>query len=361
MGGDLRDKAGGLICVGHGRSSLDDELRKLLDAGVCGVLLHGEAFRRPDRVAELIHAIKTYASRPVFVCVDHEAAAHHLEGCGFSRMPEGAQLGATGDAELARHVGHVLGRELRAVGVDMTVGPVLDVATNPKNPVLRERSLHADAKVVAELGAALVAGQQAEGVAACVKHFPGHGDTVFDSQNTLPTLPHGVSRLEEVELRPFQAAIAERCAGMMVGHISFGALDRDRPASLSRAIVFGLLRQKLQFRGFLMIDDIDMGALTRRFSRAEVAISGVASGADCFLCARIPGSAFEVIDAIERGVEAGTILPERLETARRRIGSLIHRYQQDPGVNPDLSAVGKQPTLEAVVLPIPAQRVPKIC
>jgi beta-glucosidase-like glycosyl hydrolase len=196
-----------------------------------------------------------------------------------------------------------------------------------------------------------------------VKHFPGHGDTIFDSQNTLPILPHGVSRLEEFELRPFQAAITERCAGMMLGHISFAALDPEHPASLSRAIVFGLLRQKLKYRGFLMIDDIDMGALTRESSREQVATAGVASGADCFLCARIPSSAYEVIDAIERGVQAGTILPERIETARRRIGSLIHRYQQDPGEAPDLSVVGKQPTLEnldSAVLPIPSQRIPKI-
>lgn len=346
MGGDFRDKAGGLICVGHLSPTCDDRLRRLLDLGVSGVLLYGAAYRHPEEVARLTHSIKMRAGRPVFIAVDHEAAAYHDEAWGFSRMPEATALGAAGDQELARHVGQVLGRELWAVGVDMTLGPVLDVATNPDNPVLKDRALDSDPDMVALLGAALIAGQQSEGVAACAKHFPGHGDTLVDSKRSLPSLPHGVDRLEAVELRPFQAAIEERCAGMMVGHLSFAALDPEHPASLSRPIVYGLLRQKLGYRGFVMIDDIDMGALTHRFSRAEVATYGIMSGADCFLCACLPESASELIDAIDAGVQSGAILPERIEAARRRTNSLLHRYSHDPGVAPDLSAVGRHPSVD---------------
>jgi len=349
--------------VGHAKAVMDDRLARLLDAGICGVLLSDSAYERPDWVATLTHDIKRRAGREVFVAVDHEGGSRHSErGGGFSRLPNARRLGQTEDVELARHVGHVLGRELRAVGVDMTLGPAIDVASNPDNPALRDRALHADPTLVAALGAALIEGQQSEGVAACVKHFPGHGDTVFDSKVTLPILPHGVSRLEEVELPPFVGAINARCAGMLVGHISFAALDRDHPASLSRPIIFGLLRQKLGYRGFVLIDDIDMGALSREFTRDHVAVSGIASGADCFLCACRPESAFEVIDAIERGVERGDILPERLEAARRRTRSLLHKYYQDAGPHPNLDVVGRQTTFEALdeLSKMPPLRVPKI-
>ncbi len=341
MGGLWRDKAASLMCVGLAAPFLDDRTRILLDAGVSGVLLYQSRLDRPESVATLVHAIKAYAGRPVYVAVDHEGAQRSPLQGGFTRFPVASRLGATGDIELARSVGQVLGRELRAVGVDMTLGPVLDVATNPNNPIIGERSLGDTPEIVSKMGAALVEGQQSEGVAACGKHFPGHGDTHQDSNLSLPILPHGVRRLEEVELKPFQAGISSRMAGMLVGHILFKELDSKFPSSLSRPIIFGLLRQKLRYRGFLMIDDVDMGALSRRFTRKEIAVRGMASGADSFLCARRPESALELMDAIDDGVERGTVLPERIEAARRRLTSLIHRYVQDPGSAPDLSTVGQ--------------------
>jgi len=340
MGVDWREKAAGLMCVGMGARQLDDFTRALLDAGVGGVLLYQKRLDGPEHVAALVHALKKYAGRAVYVAIDHEGAERSPLQGGFTRFPEASRLGELGDVELARSAGQVIGRELRSVGIDMTLGPVLDVATNSNNPAVGNRALASEVEMVARLGAALIEGQQSEGVAACGKHFPGHGDTFLDSNESLPILSHGVARLEDLELKPFHAAIAARMSAMMVGHILFHALDQDHPASLSRPIVYGLLRQKLSYRGFLMIDDVDMGALGHRYSKAEIAELGVASGADTFLCARRPESAYELIDAIAKGVSTGAVLPERIEAARRRIAPILHRYVRDPGAHPDLSEVG---------------------
>ncbi len=324
------EKAAELICVGMKTPRLEDDTKRLLDRGIAGVLLYDYTFRGPLEAQNLIRSIKEYAGRPLFVAVDHEGGERsHLQQ-GFTRLPELRALGETLDGTYAREVGRVIGRELRAIGVDLCLGPVLDVATNPHNPVIGMRSLGTDAAMVAELGTQLSRGIQEEGVAACGKHFPGHGDTISDSNHQLPVLAHGVSRLEEVELRPFLRAVEARIAAMLVGHILFRALDPKYPASLSRPILYGLLRQRLGYRGFVMTDDVDMGALTQHFQVSEIAEHGIAAGADCFLCARRPETALALIDSIALGVERGTVLPERVETARRRVSALIHRYALGP-------------------------------
>lgn len=319
-------KAAELICVGVRHTTLDDEALRLIDRGVSGVLVYETKFAGPVEAFELIRSIKERAGRPIFVAIDHEGGDRCRLQRGFTRFPPLRELGLTADPAYAHEVGRVLGRELRAVGVDVCLGPVLDVATNPKNPVIGERSLGGDAALVAEMGTELARGLQREGVAACGKHFPGHGDTITDSNEHLPVLPHGVSRLDEVELKPFIGAVDARIAALLVGHILFRALDPRFPASLSRPILFGLLRQRRAYRGAVFTDDVDMGALSLHFSAAEIAERGIAAGADCFLCARHPETAHALIDAIAQGIERGTVLPERVEAARRRIGALIHRY-----------------------------------
>lgn len=336
MGGDWRDKAGGLMCVGHSSASLCDGTRALLDVGVCGVILRDSAFGEADKTARLIHSIKQYAARPLFVGVDHETVESALAQSGFASLSLEGKLGMTLDVELSRHVGEVLGRQLRAMGVDMTLGPCVNVSAGIF-PHSTGQSRAGDAELVSKMGAALILGQQSEGVAACVAYFPGCGDRKHKGQPDLPRLPHGIARLEEAELLPFRAAGAARVAGMVVGHILLPALDDKVPASLSRAIVFGLLRQRLGYRGLVMIDDVDSLALRSHYGRDAIARLGVASGADCFLCGRRPETAFELISAIDRGVSEGEILPERIESARRRIAPLLHRYVRDPGPNPDLS------------------------
>lgn len=332
-----RDKAAGLMCVGMHSSTLDDRTRVLLDLGVAGVLLYHAQLPSPRDVAQLSYTIKKYAGRPVFVAVDHEVLRGELRG-GFTPLPLASDLGDAKDPELARNVGHILGRELRAVGIDMTMGPSLDLATT-LNSELVSTCLGSDPSLVSELASELISSQQGEGVAACIQFFPFSGKARGRSSVSIPEFSHTMARLEERELRPILSAIEARVAAVMVSHVVLSEMDRNTPASLSRPLIFGLLRQKLGFRGLVIIDDVDRSPFAKRYSFDEIAVAGIASGADCFLCAKHPMSALPLTEALERAVEEGVVMPERLEAARRRMAPLFHRYVQDPEPNPQLGQV----------------------
>lgn len=340
MSNPWEQKAAEMLCVGLKRAEVDDRTRRLLDHGISGVLLYGMKLPGAVETHELIHLLKQRAGRPIFVAVDQEGGARSMLQNGFTRFPPLADIGREDDLLLTRQIGEVLGTELRAVGIDMTLGPVLDIATNPDNPIIGNRAFSSNPVKVARLAAAMAMGLQNQRVAACGKHFPGHGDTELDSNLELPVLNHRVERLENVELLPFEAAVSARFAAMMVAHILFPALDPVHPTSISRPILYGLLRQKLGYRGMVMSDDIDMGALRKGFSHEMVAHRGIEAGIDVFLCARRPESAESMIKAIAQGVDDGTIVPERVEAARRRIQALLHRYCRPVDAHAALEQVG---------------------
>src|SRR4029453_4636169 len=171
-----------------------------------------------------------------------------------------------GDVQLAERFARALASELRAVGITLDYAPVLDILTNPKNPVIGDPALSAKAEDVSRLGTAIVRALQAEGVAACGKHFPGHGDTSTDSHLELPLLEHPIERLREVEFVPFKAAIEAQVAAIMTAHVFLPALDEERPATLSKRIVSGLLRDELAFNGLILSDDLEMKAVAAQYA-----------------------------------------------------------------------------------------------
>src|SRR5690606_11651226 len=176
-----------------------------------------------------------------------------------------------GDEGVARQVGRVLARELRAVNVDLDFAPVLDVDTNPQNPVIGDRSFGSDPEQVARLGAALVEGMQSEGVAACAKHFPGHGDTPKASHPGAPRPPHGMERLEAVELFPCRHVVG-KVASIMTAHVVFESLDPARPATMSRAALDGILRDRFGYEGVVISDDLEMKAIADHFGLEEAVV-----------------------------------------------------------------------------------------
>jgi beta-N-acetylhexosaminidase len=224
----------------------------------------------------------------------------------------------------------MVGRELRAVGIDLDFAPVLDVDTNPQNPVIGRRSLSADPERVAALGVAFAAGLGDAGVAACGKHFPGHGDTHTDSHLALPRLPHAMERLERVELVPFAAAARAGVPAIMTAHVVFEALDPDQPATMSAAVVGGLLRDRLGYSGVVFSDDLEMKAIADHFSIEEVMIAGLRAGVDAFLVCHSPDLAHRAIDAIVSGVERGVLPEARVKQAHDRLGRLTHRFARGP-------------------------------
>jgi beta-N-acetylhexosaminidase len=251
----------------------------------------------------------------------------------FTIIPSMRELGRMNDADCVRLAGQVMARELRAVNIDMNLAPVLDVDSNPANPVIGERSFGSDPEVVSRLGCAMIEGLQAReaasglhGVAACGKHFPGHGDTSIDSHFGLPRLHHKMDRLERVELPPFQAAIRAGVASIMVAHVLFEALDPKFPASMSAPIIGELLRKQMGFDGVVCSDDLEMKAIIDHFGIEEAVIRGAIAGIDLFCVCKDHDLQHRALDALIDAVERGDVKANRIAESNRRIDILFDRF-----------------------------------
>jgi beta-N-acetylhexosaminidase len=237
----------------------------------------------------------------------------------FTIWPPAATLGRSGDEALAERFARALAIELRAVGIDLDYAPVLDVHTNPKNPVIGDRALAGKADDAARLGAAVIRGLQSSGVAACGKHFPGHGDTDVDSHEDLPIVPHDRRRLDAIELVPFRRAIAEKVATIMTAHVLVPAIDDRRIASFSPVFVQDWLKQRLGFDGVVVSDDLGMKAVSARLSLEEASVEAVAAGCDMLLwCNSTTGEQVMALEALIRAAERGDIPETRIDDALRR-------------------------------------------
>jgi beta-N-acetylhexosaminidase len=317
-----------LFIVGFPGLSPEPGVEKLIDDGVGGIILFKRNVDSPSQVASLVKALKTRAGRPLLASVDQEGGrVARLRGAPFTALPPMRQLGASGDLSLVERAGRLLAHEVRALGFDVDFAPVLDVDTNPANPVIGDRSFHRDAQQVAKLGVALARGLEAGGVASCGKHFPGHGDTAKDSHLDLPSLPHGMDRLRQVELVPFEAYARAGLASIMTAHVIFDALDPGVPATMS-AKVMGILRS--YFQGVVVSDDLEMKAIADHFSVERAVIEGVKAGVDSFLVCHRVDVQRAAIEALVKAVESGEVKRERIAEARARMAALERRFVRGP-------------------------------
>jgi beta-N-acetylhexosaminidase len=238
-------------------------------------------------------------------------------------------LGELYDEALAAAAGRLLGEECRSVGFDLDFAPVVDVDSNPQNPVIGDRSFGRSPEVVGRLGAALIKGLQATGVAACAKHFPGHGDTLQDSHRTLPHLPHDLERLKRIELPPFVAAARAGVATVMTAHVVFDALDPELPATMSSKVL-SLLKGSVGFRGPIVSDDLEMAAVAERWPMDEAAARSVAAGCDLLLvCHRSDRQAL-AIDGLRCAAEKSSEARLRLQEAAAQVTALAERWAAPP-------------------------------
>jgi beta-N-acetylhexosaminidase len=230
----------------------------------------------------------------------------------------------------------------------MNYAPVLDVDTNPDNPIIAARSFGRTPELVSELGVALAQGLESAGVAACGKHFPGHGDTSQDSHLELPRLPHSLERLEQIELKPFAAAAKAGIPSMMTAHVIFEPLDSVYPATMSKPVLTGILRGKMGYDGLIVTDDIEMRAIADHYGIEETVVRGINAGVDHFLCCHTADIAHRAIDAIIRAVESGAVSRETLATANRRIARFADRYARPAIAKPDLSSLRSEAHLAVI-------------
>lgn len=281
------------------------------------------------QVARLCSELKVEAGRELLTMVDQEGGLVARLGPPFTRIPPARVVGSTRDTQAASAVGFILGRELRAVGIDMNLAPVLDVDTNPENPVIGTRAFGRSPDLVAGMGCALIRAMQREGVAACPKHFPGHGDTAADSHHELPVLEHSISRLLEVELPPFAKAVEAEAAAVMIAHVVVPAMEdqqqQPRPASMSRSVVT-YLREQLHFEGLILSDCLEMGAILNNFSVGEAAVEAVTAGVDMVLVSKHEHLQLAVIDALTRAVKEGKLPYRRIMEAGQRIAAVTRLF-----------------------------------
>jgi beta-N-acetylhexosaminidase len=348
MTNELDRQAASLFTVGFYGQGVTDDLRGLLARGVGGVILFSRNVGTPAEVLELNRDIKRAAGRPLLLAVDQEGGQVARLRRGFTELPPLRAVGAAGSAELARELGRLIGRELRAVGFDMNYAPVLDIDTNPQNPIIAARSFGRTPELVTELGLALASGLQEAGIAACGKHFPGHGDTSQDSHLELPRLPHAMERLERVELAPFQAAARSGIASFMTAHVIFEAVDAQFPATMSRAVLTGILREKLGYDGLVVTDDVEMKAIADNYGVEEAVLLGLNAGVDHFLCCHTAALAHRAIDAVVRAVDDGKLSREVLNDATRRFERVCARYEKPIG-GPEGLSVLRSPEHVALV------------
>lgn len=293
------------------------ELQELLELGVGGVILLGGG---AAEVALRCRQLQGWAPRALLLCADvEEGVGQRFEGASWLVPPLG--LGRlhgrdpAGALALAERYGRCTGRDAARAGLNWVLAPVCDVNNNPANPVINVRAWGEDPAVVAALTAAFCRGLQSAGVLGCAKHFPGHGDTSSDSHLELPVLPHSRERLEAIELPPFRAAIAAGVAAVMTAHLLLPALDPQRPATLSGAVLSELLRRDLDFRGLVVTDALVMEAISRHHGAGEAAVLALEAGADLVL---MPADAHEAIAAIAAALGSGRLPRQQLEASAER-------------------------------------------
>lgn len=331
-GMSLEARVGQLFMVYFNGPVLSPELQRMIrEYHIGGIVLFASVgnIQNPQQVAELIYAAQTEAMNhsgiPLLVSIDQEGGSVMRIRQGATELPGAMAVGATDSVELAYEMAAVLATELEALGINMNLAPVLDVNSNPANPVIGLRSIGASPERVAALGRAMVEAHQARGVLATAKHFPGHGDTSVDSHFEMPVVDHPLDRLEAVDLPPFRAAIEAGVAAIMTAHVEVPAIEPEPglPATLSPRVLQGLLRERLGYEGLIVTDSMTMGAIMRHYGSGEAAVRAVQAGADVLAYGADWNYTPEeqvtayrhVLDAVRRG----EISQERLDESVRRI------------------------------------------
>ncbi|CAM5703190.1 glycoside hydrolase family 3 protein [Streptomyces hirsutus] len=310
---------------GFAGTTAPDWVRRRLSEGLASVALFGRNVATAEQVTALTAQLRAERD-DLLVAIDEESGdVTRLEVRTGSSFPGNHALGAVDDTALTRGVARELGRRLAECGVNFNWAPSADVNANPDNPVIGVRSFGRDTGLVARHTAAYVEGLQSTGVAACTKHFPGHGDTSVDSHHAVPHIDLDATTLNERELQPFRAAIAAGTRAVMSAHIRVPVLDPDRPATLSRRILTGLLRGELGYQGLIVTDGMEMRAISGTYGLEHGVVLAIAAGADAIcvgggLCDE--DTVQGLTDALVAAVRSGELPEERLADAAARVRAL---------------------------------------
>ena len=322
----LEQKVGQLLMCGFHGQQADEQITHLIrDYHIGGVIYFRRNVQSVDQLTRLSAELQNMAAAagaiPLMISVDQEGGmVARIDKEGMTQVPGNMALGATGNPEYTLECTQILGRELKGIGIDMNLAPVVDVNNNPLNPVIGVRSYGEHAESVAAHGVAAITGYQSQGIAATAKHFPGHGDTAVDSHLGMVTVPHDRNRLEQMELLPFRRAIEAGVDAIMTAHVMFPSIEPEPiPATLSRKVLTGLLREEMGFKGIIITDCLEMHAISKPYGVAEAAIRAVEAGADLILVSHTLQDQVAAVEAIVQAVRTGRITEDIINKALERI------------------------------------------
>lgn len=326
----LEDKIGQMLLVGIDGTEVSPQTQTMItNDKVGGIILYADNIKSLKGLVSLTNELKRSNAgnpAPLFVSVDQEGGKVSRMPDEYAKIPASGSVGASGNAEAAERMGKLLARVVQTAGFNMDFAPVLDINSNPDNPVIGDRSFGNTSAKVIELGIAEMKGMESEGIVPVVKHFPGHGDTSVDSHLELPVVKKTEAQLAKLEWRPFQAAVKEQADAVMVAHILYPNLDPDRPASLSKVIITQLLRGQMGFKGVVITDDLTMGAIMKNYSLAAAAVNTVLAGSDILLVAHEYSNERTTRNALLAAVKHGKISEARIDESVYRILSLKQKY-----------------------------------
>jgi beta-N-acetylhexosaminidase len=314
-----------LFCVGFDGLVMPDGLRPWLESGLGGVILFRRNLRTLEQICGLTGDLHAAASAPLLLGADQEGGRVTRLPAPFLAPPAAAALGALNDEILTADLARAMGRELLAAGFTWNLAPVLDIHTNPANPVIGDRAFSHDPDRVARLGLRVIQGFGEAGILATAKHFPGHGDTVADSHLTLPVSLQSEERWRAVEFVPFRQAIQAGVPAILVAHLVCPALDPETPSSLSRTIITEILRGELGFDGVIVSDDLEMEAIAARFDIGEAAVRFLEAGGDLILICHDTARQQSAMEAVETAVRSGRLTEARLAASLDRMARLRRR------------------------------------
>ncbi|WP_274654422.1 beta-N-acetylhexosaminidase [Paenibacillus humicola] len=325
----LDEKLGEMIVAGMDGNTPTSRTKTMIQQQhVGGVIFYKNNVTDPKGLAAYVNQLKAWnRDNPsaLFLSVDEEGGTvSRLPG--LEKFPDAWDVGKTKDTGYAADMGGFLGAASSAMGMNVDYAPVLDINSNPNNPVIGVRSFGATSDLVSQMGLPVMKGIQAQGVISVVKHFPGHGDTSVDSHLDLPVVNKSLKQLQQFEWVPFADAIREGADAVMVAHILFPKIDPKYPASLSKTIITDELRGTLGFQGVVITDDLTMGAIGKHFGIGEAAVQSVKAGADIMLVAHGYDDVVTVIDALKKSISQGGISKKRIDESVTRILTLKEKY-----------------------------------
>lgn len=320
----LDEKIAQMLVLYYMNDTVDSNLESVLaEVKTGGFILMKENITTYDQTKKFVDDVTKDSEIPIIISIDQEGGSvqrlKEISDIEVTNIPDMYDLGAMGNLELAYQVGKVMAEELRTIGVNVTYAPVLDVYSNELNTVIGKRSFSSDPQVVTDMGIQLAKGLEENGVIATYKHFPGHGDTVDDSHVKLPVVQKNYDELSSLELIPFKNAISSGAKIMMVGHISLPNVTGDNtPASLSKKIVTDTLKQKLNYQGLVITDALNMGALTKNYSKEEIYTQAIEAGVDLLL---MPSGSKQAIEIIRKNISE-----ERINESVEKILKFKYTY-----------------------------------